>query len=208
MSLYCHIVSLRSVGTFPILECYLAAWVLAKVANLNVVPQSNLWTLKHLNNSWEPYSFLYYLVSSFLVSPSFGHNVMLFCTLSSFCYLRSSFFFVLKIVISSQLDGHSFGRLGDVCWLLCGGSCLPFGIILNLLWVKVPPPSFQTQWHWDWFQLLWVLLPILSCSWVPWVCWLKSLQVESLIFFKLTLYKFMWIYALFKNLLWTLFWWK
>jgi hypothetical protein len=43
---------------------------------------------------------------------------------------------------------------------------------------------------------------------VPWVCWLKSLQVESLIFFKLTLYKFMWIYALFKNLLWTLFWWK
>jgi hypothetical protein len=53
--------------------------------------------LKHLNNSWEPHSFLYYLVSSSLVSPSFGHNVTLFCTLSSFCYLRSSFFLFLKL---------------------------------------------------------------------------------------------------------------
>lgn len=58
--------------------------------------------LKHLNNSWEPHSFLYYLVSSFLVSPLFTMS----CSFALYLLLllKVFLFFVLKIVISSQLE--------------------------------------------------------------------------------------------------------
>jgi hypothetical protein len=53
--------------------------------------------LKHLNNSWEPHSFLYYLVNPFSFLLPLVTMSCSFALLSSFCYLRSSFFLFLKL---------------------------------------------------------------------------------------------------------------